>query len=90
MRMFGHEDAFFATAGHEIHRIRRAAFANFFSKSSLQKLEPGIQAMIDKLVVRLEGLKGTERKINLMDAFSSLTGDIIGQVSRALPRKIWN
>ena len=37
--------------------------------------------MVDKLIVRLEDLKGTGKKINLVDAFTSLTGDIIGQVT---------
>ncbi len=83
MKMFGLRTAALATESHELHRIRRSALAHYFSKASLVKLEPGVQAQIDKLVVRLQDLRGSGRNVNLLDVYACLTGDIIGQVSTA-------
>ena len=83
--MFGLKSAFFVTESHELHRIRRNALAHYFSKQSLRELEPGVQSQVGKLVSRLQGLKGTGTAINLLDVYSSLTGDIIGQYAFAKP-----
>lgn len=84
-KMFGMKTAFFATESHELHRIRRGVFAHYLSKATLLRLEPGIQSVIDKLVSRLEGLRGSGRNVNLLDVYASLTGDIIGQYAFAQP-----
>lgn len=81
--MFSLKTGHFGTASHELHRIRRAAVANFFSKAALQRLEPGVQYVIDKLVYRLEGLKDTGRPVNLYDVFACMTADVISQYSFA-------
>ena len=83
MKMFGLRTAFFVTESHELHRIRRGIFAHYLSKATLQRLEPGIQSVMDKLVSRLEGLKGSSRNVNLLDVYACLTGDVIGQYAFA-------
>ena len=83
--MFGLRTSLLATESHELHRIRRAAIAHYFSKASLQKLEPGVQSQVDKLVSRLQAIKGSGKILNLLDVFACLTGDIIGQYSFAKP-----
>ena len=85
MKMFGIRTGMLVTESHELHRIRRGIFAHFLSKTTLHRLEPGIQAVLDKLVSRLEALKGTGRNVNLKDVFACLTGDIIGQYAFARP-----
>ena len=85
MKMFGLRTSMFSTESHELHRIRRAALAHYFSKASLQKLEPGVQSQIDKLVARLQKLKGSGTILNLYDVFACLTGDVIGQYAFAKP-----
>ena len=85
MKMFGLKYSFFATLNHELHRLRRSNFAHYFSKASLVRLEPGIQAMVDKFVFRLHQCQGTGRVINLLDLYACLTGDIIGQYAYARP-----
>ena len=77
--MFGTDTAFFSTENHELHRIRRAAFAHYLSKATLVRLEPGIQSVLDSMVSRFEDLKGSGRNVNLLDVYACLTGDIIGQ-----------
>ena len=83
MRAFGLRTAFFVTASHELHRIRRGIFAHYLSKATLQRLEPGIQSVMDKLVSRFEGLQGSSRNVNLLDVYACLTGDVIGQYAFA-------
>ena len=83
MRMFGLKTAFLVTESHELHRIRRGIFAHYLSKATLQRLEPGIQSVMDKLVSRFQGLKGSSRNVNLLNVYACLTGDVIGQYAFA-------
>ena len=83
--MFGQRSSFLVTESHELHRIRRGALAHYFSVQSLRRLEPGVQSHVDKLVSRLQGLKGSGTVINLLDVFACLTGDIISQYAFARP-----
>ncbi|KAL8916382.1 MAG: hypothetical protein Q9172_006324 [Xanthocarpia lactea] len=82
-KMFGLEHAFLVTRDHDLHRIRRNAFAHYLSKASLQRLEPGIQSVVDTMVRRLREMKGTGKVINCKDLFGCLTGDVIGQYAFA-------
>jgi cytochrome P450 len=46
----------FATAGHDLHRIRRSAVNKFFSRASIARLEGMIKSLADQLcdkIVRL-------------------------------------
>ena len=85
VNLFGRSTTTFATESHELHRIRRAALAPFFSKASVQRLEPVVQSIVDKLASRLRSLQGSGTTVNIIHAFSSLTGDIIGQYAFARP-----
>ncbi|KAI4243209.1 MAG: hypothetical protein L6R40_003577 [Gallowayella cf. fulva] len=82
-KMFGLKHGFFVTFDHDLHRIRRSAFAHYLSVASLRKLEPGIQSVVDTMVRRLHEVKGTGKVINCLDLFGCLTGDIIGQYAFA-------
>lgn len=82
-KMFGLKTGFLATESHELHRIRRGIFAHYLSKTTLLRLEPGIQSVLDKLVSRFEGLQGSGRNVNLVDVYACLTGDVIGQYAFA-------
>ena len=90
VRMFGRATSTFGTPEHDLHRIRRAALAPFFSKVSVQRLEPVVQLMVDKLVSRLEDLQEAGSTVNLIDVFSALTGDVIGQYAFAKPLGLIN
>ena len=83
MTMFGLSTGHLVTESHELHRIRRGIFAHYLSKATLLRLEPGIQSVIDHLVSRFQGLKGTGKDVNLFHVFASLTGDVIGQYAFA-------
>ena len=72
-----------STVSHELHRQRRAAIAPFFSKALIQQLEPSVQSVVDKLVLRLGALQGSGRVVILINLFSALTADIIFEYSFA-------
>lgn len=56
--------------------MRRGAMNRFFSKESVQRLEPIISTKPDKLLEKLEGLKETGRAINVNLPFSAFAGDV--------------
>ena len=49
---FGMDQSIFGTTDHDLHRIRRAAVAPFFSKGAVRKLQPIIEERIDALLGR--------------------------------------
>ena len=85
MKGFGPTISSFATEGHELHRTRRGALAPYFSKVSVYQLEPTVQSVVNKLVSRLEAIQGSGTVINVIDVFTALTADIIGDYAFALP-----
>lgn len=85
MKGFGPTVAVFSTESHELHRARAGALAPFFSKASVSKLEPVVQSVVNQLVARLRALGGTGGNVNLIDAFTSLTTDVISQYAFARP-----
>ncbi|KAI1827693.1 benzoate 4-monooxygenase cytochrome P450 [Xylaria intraflava] len=69
------------TMGHEIHRQRRAALNPFFSKRSIQQLEPMIVEKIDRLSSRLSQSSRKGDVVNLSYATAALTMDVISSYS---------
>ena len=68
------------TVDHDLHRMRRKPLEPFFSRLGVSRLEPIIIQVVEKLVARLEALKGSRAVIRLDHAFSALSGDVIGKV----------
>lgn len=60
-----------------MHRIRRAALNPFFSKQSVGRLEDIIQLSIDRLYFRLGCSADSGLPVNLSDAFTAVSGDVI-------------
>lgn len=85
MKAFGATTSTFATESHELHRVRRGALAPFFSKASVYQLEPTVQSVVNKLVSRLEAIRGSGAVVNLIDAFAALTADVILHYAFASP-----
>ena len=75
--MFGSTAMTFGTVGHTLHRRRRAAFSNFFSTTSVRRLQPVIQSRIDVLCERLSEKMDTGEPVNMVHAYSALTQDVI-------------
>ncbi|KAL9596343.1 MAG: hypothetical protein Q9219_005860 [cf. Caloplaca sp. 3 TL-2023] len=79
--MFGTPNSIIATVDHDVHRRRRNAYSNFFSKQSIRKYSPVIQSSIDKLCKRLEEHRLEAKKVNLMHAWTAFTGDVVTEYS---------
>ena len=77
-KMFGTTNAAVSTTDHDVHRMRRSALNPFFSKQAVVKLEPAIQANIYRLRDRLADFAGTGTPVNMSDAFTCLSADVIG------------
>lgn len=52
----------------------------FFSRQSIERIEPMVAEEIKLLDDRLTALKGTGTVVNLEHAYAAITGDIIGQI----------
>ncbi|KAK6440868.1 hypothetical protein LTR95_002910 [Oleoguttula sp. CCFEE 5521] len=75
---FGLSRSVIATAGHDLHRMRRAALNPFFSKQAVNRLEARtIRAKIDRLCERLRQHSETGEPVNLEHAFVAMTTDIM-------------
>ncbi|KAL9114326.1 MAG: hypothetical protein Q9227_001748 [Pyrenula ochraceoflavens] len=70
-------DSMFETLSHDLHRKRRNAASPFFSKRSIQTLEPLLRQKTDKLISRFEKEAQEGNIINLQAAYTSLTMDVI-------------
>ncbi|KAL4936174.1 hypothetical protein BDV06DRAFT_233669 [Aspergillus oleicola] len=75
--IFGSPTSMISTINHEHHRFRRSVLTNFFSKRSVQNLTPMIEERCIKLLERFQEFHENQTIVQLDDAFSALTADII-------------
>lgn len=66
-----------STFGHDLHRRRRAAVAPLFSKKNVNELQPLVKKKVEKLLGRFAQAQEDGSVINLVDAMSALTMDVI-------------
>lgn len=67
----------FQAVEHDVHRIRRAALSPFFSKRSIQQLEPMVVEKIEALSNRFGAAARTGEIVPLTYACGALTMDVI-------------
>ena len=78
MRMLGRTNqSIFDTIDHDLHRRRRQPWAPFFSKQSVERVQPLIQTKVDTLCERIAEYQAVGKPAIMMHAYSSLTADII-------------
>lgn len=65
------------TMDHDLHRKRRQPLSPFFSKRSIQALEPFIKEKVDRLISRLSQACQSGDVVNLSHAYAGLTMDVI-------------
>jgi cytochrome P450 len=73
------------TVEHDLHRIRRGAMNRYFSKASVQRLEPLIQSTVNVLVRRLLEYRGSGTPVNLMAAYTCFTNDVVAEYAFGRP-----
>lgn len=66
-----------ATVHHDHHRLRRSFLNTYFSKRSVQEMEPTIQAKVDQLVNRLRSAYKDGTVLELHRVLSALTADVV-------------
>lgn len=74
---YGLPDTSFATIDWKFHRSRRAAMSPFFSKQSVNRLEPMLSHMVEKLCKRIEEYRASGQPLLIRQAYMCLTTDII-------------
>lgn len=75
--MFGAPEALLATINHDVHRRRRNAYSNYFSKQSISGYSHVIQEAVDALCTRLQEHEEKGDPINLVHAYSAMAGDVV-------------
>ncbi|KAL2275643.1 hypothetical protein FJTKL_01702 [Diaporthe vaccinii] len=76
----GFEDMTAISTGHDAHRRLRAPLDRLFARASIMRIEPRVAARAERLYDRLNSYKGTGEVVNLTNALSSLTTDIISSI----------
>lgn len=77
LNQFGLPGAGFGTADHKLHRARRAAMNPFLSKRSVERLQPMLNFMIEKLCGRIEEYRATAEPMSMRQVFMCLTTDVV-------------
>jgi hypothetical protein len=68
------------STNHDAHRRLRMPLEKLFARHSILRIEPRVISRTEKLCARLESYRGSSEAVNLSNAFSSLTTDIISSV----------
>ncbi|TVY15657.1 Cyrochrome P450 monooxygenase [Lachnellula arida] len=74
---FGTNDTGFGTVDHYLHRKRRHALNPFFSTASIDRLEPIMQTMIEKLCTRIDEAQKSRTPLNMRLVYLCYTTDFI-------------
>ncbi|KAL8663897.1 MAG: hypothetical protein Q9202_003446 [Teloschistes flavicans] len=75
------EGSHLATIGHDLHRKRRKPLDPYFSRVGVQKLEPMVADLCERLVIgRFERFKGTGKVVRFDHAFTAFSGDVISRL----------
>lgn len=77
--MLGNPEATFPTIKADVHRLRRNALNPFFSVAAIQKIEPTIHALVDRLCKRMAACADEDVPIPLFYAYRCLTVDMISE-----------
>ena len=78
-RHFGMDDATVFTVSHDLHRLRRAALAPYFSRNMLLSSEKRevVRDKVETLCTRFQNAQETQQPIDLRLAFKCLATDVI-------------
>ncbi|KAF1949520.1 putative cytochrome P450 [Byssothecium circinans] len=74
---FGMPESTFNTIDADLHKRRRGALAPFFSRRSINALEPVLLEKVNQTCNRLQGFKDSKAPVDLRLLFSCMTTDII-------------
>ena len=72
-KSFGVDESLIGTLPHDVHRIRRASLAPFFSKASVRALQPLVEKELAVMMKRLRGFQDSREPLTLNIAFAAFT-----------------
>ncbi|KAM3081124.1 hypothetical protein ACMFMG_005080 [Clarireedia jacksonii] len=84
-KQFGNSESMVGTIGHDHHRMRRGAINRYFSKASVQRIEPLIQSNVNVLVRRLLEYRGSGKSVSLSAAYTCFTNDVVAEYAFGRP-----
>ncbi|CBF87384.1 protein CYP58D1 [Aspergillus nidulans FGSC A4] len=79
VEIFSSPTAMVATVDHDTHRIRRKLLTFFFSRRSIERLEPVVHESLSKFLDSLVAAYKEDTVVDLIDRLQGLTGDVITQ-----------
>ncbi|KAL4982116.1 cytochrome P450 [Aspergillus falconensis] len=79
VEIFSSPTAMVATVDHDTHRIRRKLLTSFFSRRSIERLEPVVHKSLAKFLDGLAAAYKEDAVVDLIDRLQGLTGDVITQ-----------
>ncbi|KAL4734454.1 cytochrome P450 [Aspergillus similis] len=79
VEIFSSPTAMVATVDHDTHRIRRKLLTSFFSRRSIERLEPVVHESLSKFLDGLVAAYKGDTVVDLIDRLQGLTGDVITQ-----------
>jgi hypothetical protein len=74
---FGNPESTLATVSHDVHRMRRAAIAPFFTRVKVLQLINVVRSKLDKLCERLAEAKNSGIPVNLALAYRCYATDVV-------------
>ena len=77
----GLPDSSIFTVDHDLHRLRRSALNNMFSKRSITMFEPLLQKIVNRMCTRIEEFKNQPRILDVRVLFTCLATDVITEYS---------
>jgi hypothetical protein len=77
LNQFGLDGSGFGTADYKLHRVRRAAINPFLSKRSVERLQPMLTFMIEKLCNRIEEFQKSGQPMPMRQVYMCLTTDVV-------------
>ncbi|KAL4746350.1 hypothetical protein BDW72DRAFT_207408 [Aspergillus terricola var. indicus] len=79
VEIFSSPTAMVATVDHDKHRIRRKLLTSFFSRRSIEQLEPVVHESLSVFLDSLVTAYKEDAVVDLIDRLQGLTGDVITQ-----------
>lgn len=75
--MFGTKHSILATVEHDVHRMRRNTYANYFSKQSIKRYTGAIEEAVKKVCYRFEEHRMKGQPVNIMHAYCAMAGEVV-------------
>lgn len=78
---FNNPTSTFGTVSHDLHKLRRGALENMFSRQQVRHLLPLLQEKLAKMLNRFGEYQGSGKPINLLKAYMAIAEDVIFEYS---------